>query len=105
MNLQTVAVLVCEIDADFTLGLSTVESRWTVPDGRMIQHGEPLDRYSVIDGYGGSRAIQYESILLVQNLVFTDANIYTCEVRDIRDSSSPGPWVTAQVHLHLRGND
>ena len=100
-SLQTVAFLVCEIVADFTLELSTVESRWTVPDGRTIENGESFDQYRMIQGPG---VREYESLLLVQNLIYTDADIYTCEVRDIRDSNSLGPWIPAQVHLQLLGN-
>ena len=66
----------------------------------MIENGRPIDHYILTQGpVSGS----YATILLVQNLIYTDANVYTCEVRDIRDP--PGPWITAQVHLQLKGND
>ena len=97
-NIQTVAFLVCIIDADFERNLTTVESRWAMSDGGMIEVG---DKYFKSQGPG---VTPYESILAVQYLIYTDADIYTCEVRDIRDSNSPGPWIPAQVHLQLLGN-
>jgi len=95
---QIAAILVCEIDADFSLELTTVESRWTVSDGGMIEVGY---KYFIGQGPGIHPC---ESILVVRYLIYTDADIYTCEVRDIRDSDSPGPWIPAQVHLQLLGN-
>jgi len=97
-NLQTAALLVCIIDADFECSLSTVESRWTVSDGGMIEVGY---KYFIGQGPG---IYPCESILVVRYLIYTDANIYTCEARDIHDSNSPGPWIPAQVHLQLLGN-
>ena len=100
-RLQTFSSLECEIVADFPLTLSTVETRWIVPDGRTIENARPMDQYILTQGLVRD---SYKTILLVQNLMYTDANIYTCEARDTHNSS-PEPWIPAQVHLQLKGND
>ena len=50
------------------------------------------------NGEGG-----YLSIFLIQPTIYSDANTYTCEVRDIRDPDDRGPWLPFQVTLKLLG--
>ena len=95
--------LVCDIEANFTLGPSTIESRWILPDGRTLPVNEDLDnnKYQANDG---ASVDGYEAQLVIERLIYSDANNYTCGVRDIRDTGNRGPWISAQVSLQLEGN-
>ena len=94
--------LVCGIEANFTLGPSTVESRWILPDERILPvNGELDNKYQASDGPNGG---SFEALLIIERLIYSDANNYTCGVRDIRDAGNRGPWISAQVSLQLEGN-
>ena len=101
-RLTVFSSLTCVIQADFTLGTTTVtvESRWTLPNGTIIRIHDDSDRHFVSQGPGDG---EYLTILLIQPTIYSDANTYTCEVRDIRDPDNRGPWLPAQATLELLG--
>ena len=57
----------------------------------------------VAQGPAGMNA--YETVMIIQNLSYSDAGVYTCRVRDSRDPSNRGPWIEAQAHLQLLGKN
>ena len=89
----------CIIESNFTLSLSTVESRWIFNETTLTPGLS--GRYLVNEGEGLDD--NFETILLVQRLIYSDAGIYTCEVRDTRDPNSPGPWISDKLTLQLLG--
>ena len=93
--------LTCEIQADFPLSFTTVESRWTLPNGTIIRSHDDSGRY--IASQGSSADDEYLTILLIQPTIYSDTNTYTCEVRDRRDPDNRGPWLPAQATLQLLG--
>ena len=97
------AILRCDIFTDFELNATTlVESRWNITTGAEVQSPGTNDgKYDL--SQGGSAARVLETVLVVQNLIYNDAGVYTCRARDNRDPSNRGPWVEAQVHLQLLG--
>ena len=98
-ELNVFASLVCSVEEpNFNLSIQTVEIRWMF-NGTVIN--ESGGRYFITNGDGLSG--NYETILLIQQLIYSDAGIYRCEVRDIRDNSSPGPWISDEVNLQLLG--
>ena len=99
--LSSLALLVCVIDAGFHLNASTVESRWTTPTNGEVQiPGTTAEKYILTQGSGGSG---FESLLLIQNISYSDAGEYTCRVRDTRNASNRGPWIEEQLSLELLG--
>ena len=102
-QLLVFAFLTCEIEADFELNSTTVESRWIAPNETVVRGSENPGKYAV--SQGPTTADGYESVLLIQQLIYSDANTYTCEVRDIRDPSNRGDWMSFQVTLQLLGKD
>ena len=99
---STLAILVCVINADFNLNSSTVESRWTTPTNEeIIVHGTADEKY--ILNQGPSEETGFESLLLIQNISYSDAGEYTCRVRDTRNASNRGPWIEEQLSLELLG--
>ena len=101
MQLTIFCTLTCEIQADFPLSFTTVESRWTFPNGTIITPNDDSDRYFVSQGPGIDN--EYLTIIIIQPTIYSDANTYTCEVRDIRDPDNRGPWLPAQATLQLLG--
>ena len=102
IDFTTFASLLCIVnsnESNFTLSVSTVESRWIVNE-TVLTPGQS-DRYFVNEGDGPDG--EFETILLIQRLIYSDAGNYTCEVRDTRDSNSPGPWISDQLTLQLLG--
>ena len=91
----------CRIEADFPLNHTSVKSRWILPDGTILQVNQNYDKYFVNQG---DSAGGYETLLFIKRLSYSDADTYTCEVRDGRDPDTPGPWMTFQVTLQLLGN-
>ena len=98
--LRSLAILRCEIAANFSLDLNTVESRWILPNGSDVKVNDNNDdKYLVTQGVTST----YETILLIRNLTYSDANTYTCEIRDIRDPNNRGEWLPFEVTLQLLG--
>ena len=93
--------LICEIQANFSLSTTTVESRWILPNSTIIRPNDDDGRYIVSQGLDSED--EYLTILLIQPTIYSDANTYTCEVRDIRDPDNRGPWLPAQATLQLLG--
>ena len=91
----------CRIEADFSLS-TAVESRWILPNGMFLRVNENDEKYNVVR-QGESTADTYETQLLIQQLSYSDANTYTCEVRDVRDPDDSGPWLTYEATLQLLG--
>ena len=89
------------IEADFPLNLTSVNSRWTLPNGTILQVHQNYGKYFVNQGVAAGG---YETLLYIQQLSYSDADTYTCEVRDGRDPDTPGPWMTFQVTLQLLGD-
>ena len=97
------AILRCDIFTNFELNITTwVESRWSITTGAEAQSPGTNDgKYDL--SQGESTESDLETALVVQNLIYSDAGVYTCRARDSRDPSNRGPWVEAQVHLQLLG--
>ena len=95
------STLTCEIQADFPLSTTTVESRWTLPNGTIIGANDDSGRYSVVQGSNGGGG--YLIMLLIRPTIYSDANTYTCGVRDIRNPDSHGRWLSSQATLRLLG--
>ena len=101
-GLLTFAILLCGINADFQLNGTAVESRWITQTGEEILVGT-TEKYLL--SQGSSVTDDLDSLLVVQNLTYSDAGTYICRARDTRDPSNRGPWVEAQVHLQLVGKN
>ena len=99
-QLTIFSTLTCEIRAEFPISGASVESRWLLPNGTIIRIGVDIGRFFVSQGPSDG---EYLTILLIQPTIYSDANTYTCEVRDIRDSDNRGPWLPAQATLKLLG--
>ena len=97
------AILRCDIFTNFELNTTTsVESRWNITTGAEVEYpGNNDGKYDLIQGEG--EVSDLETLLVVRNLQYSDAGVYTCRARDNRDPSNRGPWVEAQVHLQLLG--
>ena len=97
------AVLGCDIFTDFELNTTTlVESRWNITTGAEVQSPGTNDgKYDLTQGENAVSDL--ETLLIVKNLIYSDAGMYTCRARDNRDPPNRGPWVEAQVHLQLLG--
>ena len=99
--LQPFVFITCQIEANFTLSGSSVESQWILPNGTTISvNDEDNNRYEITQGMGPGG---YESVLLIQPIIYSDAGTYSCQVRDKRDPDNIGPWITDQANLILRG--
>ena len=46
---------------------------------------------------------KYETIILIGNSSYSDEGLYSCQVRDKRNESSLGPWLSSTVYLRLLG--
>ena len=100
----TFGFLRCEISANFTLNGTTVESRWNISTTvEVLVPGSSDGKYDVSQGPAAMNV--YETVMIIQNVSYSDAGVYTCRVRDSRDPSNRGPWVEAQVHLQLLGKN
>ena len=96
-------ILRCEIFTNFQLNTTTsVESRWSITTGAEVESpGSNDDKYDLSQGENTENVL--ETLLVVQNITYSDAGVYTCRARDNRNPSNRGPWVEAQVHLQLLG--
>ena len=95
------AFITCEIVASFPLNGSSVESRWFLPSGTVVTINDGSEnKYEIFQGDGPN---EYETNLLIQPIIYSDAETYTCEVRDTRDPSDIGDWISAQATLVLLG--
>ena len=100
----TFGVLRCDIFANFTLNRTTIESRWNISTTvEVLVPGSSDDKYDISQGPAAMNG--YETLMIIQNLSYIDAGVYTCRVRDSRDPSNRGPWVEAQAHLQLLGKN
>ena len=91
----------CEIVASFPLNGSSVESRWFLPNGTVVNIHDGIEsKYEIIQGIGPD---EYETNLLIQPIIYSDAGNYTCEVRDTRDPNDIGDWISVQATLVLLG--
>ena len=93
----------CEIEANFTLSDSTVESQWILPNGTVLQLKHSDGKYLTYQGLAVDQS-RFETFILIQELIYSDAGTYTCQVRDIRDSDNRGPWMSFEATLQLLGN-
>ena len=100
-QLTSFSTVTCEIEADFPLSTTAVESRWILPNCTTIKINADSGRYSVTQGPNGDDG--YITILLIRPTIYSDENTYTCEVRDIRDPDNRGPWLPFQATLQLLG--
>ena len=99
--INTFVFITCEIVASFPLNGSSVESRWFLPNGTVVTFNDGSEsKYEIIQGDGPD---EYETIVLIQPIIYSDAGNYTCEVRDRRDPNDIGDWISAQATLVLLG--
>ena len=93
----------CEIEANFTLSDSTVESQWILPNGTALElrlnYGKYFTNQGPVEVPPG-----FETIILINELIYSDAGTYTCQVQDIRDPDNRGPWMSSEATLQLLGN-
>ena len=99
----TNGIVTCEIEANFTLISSTVESQWNLPNGTILElglnYGKYITNQGPLDNPPG-----FETIITIRELIYSDAGTYTCQVRDIRDPDNRGPWMLFEATLQLLGN-
>ena len=101
-RLITFSVLRCDVFTNFALNI--VETRWNITTGAEVQSPGTNDgKYDLTQGE--SAVSDLETLLIVQRLIYSDVDVYTCRARDNRDASNRGPWVEAQVHLQLLGKE
>ena len=100
-TLVTSAFIRCDIEADFNLIDSTVQSRWILPDRTVLKLRHRDGKYFTNQGRGLSK---FETHILIQELIYSDAGTYTCQVQDIRDRNNRGPWMSFETTLQLLGN-
>ena len=93
----------CEIEADFNLSGSTVGSQWILPNGTVLEVGRKYEKYVPSQGEGENPS-KFETLILIQELIYSDAGTYTCQVQDIRDPDNLGPWMSFEATLQLLGN-
>ena len=93
----------CEIDADFNLSDSTVQSQWILPNGTVLELRHRDGKYVTNQGPAVDSSI-FETFNLIQELIYSDAGTYTCQVQDIRDPYNHGPWMSSEATLQLLGN-
>ena len=103
--LKPFAILACSIQGDFEISSATVESTWITPsDVTVLISGPSDDKYVLTQGMVQSGLESgFESVLLVQDILYNDEGTYTCRVRDIRNTSNLGPWIEAPLNLQLLG--
>ena len=100
-TINTFVFITCEIVASFPLNGSSVEPRWFLPSGTVVNINDGSEnKYEVIQGIGPNG---FETTLLIQPSIYSDAGNYTCEVRDTRDPNDIGDWISAQATLALLG--
>ena len=98
---NTFAILACSIQGDFKISSATVESSWITPSGvTVLFPGTSDDKYVLTQGPIESG---FDSVLLVQDILYNDEGTYICQVRDIRNTSNLGPWIEAPLNLQLLG--
>ena len=98
---NTFSILVCSIQGDFEISSATAESSWITPSGvTVLFPGTSDDKYVLTQGPVESG---FDSVLLVQDILYNDEGTYTCRVRDIRNTSNLGPWIEAPLNLQLVG--
>ena len=99
--LKPFVILACSIQGDFEISSATVESSWITPAGvTVLIPGTSDNKYVLTQGLVESG---FDTVLLVQDVLYTDEGTYTCRVRDIRDTSNLGPWIEAPLNLQLLG--
>lgn len=98
-QLNSFTFIICAIEP---VNIS-VDTRWVLPSGKIISRAQE-GRFLVSRGEAALRngETSLSSLLLIQNLSYHDAGIYTCEVRST--SMCEQDWPTsATVELQLQG--
>ena len=98
-SLAIFTFITCEVEANFSL-VGNVESQWILPNGTLIRVNSDNSKYAISQGPGLDN---FETNLLINELIYSDSEKYTCEVRDIRDPDNVGDWISAQATLTLVG--
>ena len=81
-----------------------VFTHWTLPNGAVIEFGDGSNpRFVVSQGNNNLDNISLNTILLIQNITYEDANTYTCEARNTSDTTTPFVWYRNTVELQLLG--
>ena len=80
---------------------ATIAIRWTLPNGTMIPQGT-TDRLFVDQGSGRTMD-RINVVLIISQLSYQDAGVYTCEVMDL--TIPDAPWIPATVELQLNGKN
>ena len=93
----------CGIEANFTLSDSKVESQWILPNETVLEVRRNYEKYLINQGTAEDPS-KFETYILIQELIYSDAGTYTCQVRDIRDPDNRGPWMSFEATLQLLGN-
>ena len=98
-NLTPVTFLLCVV----TPALNSL-TRWILPNGTIINFGDDSNlRIFASQGFNSMNSTALNTILLIQNISYEDAGTYTCEARNMSDSTTPIPWYSAKVELQLLG--
>ena len=99
--LKPFSILVCSIQGDFEISSNTVDSTWITPSGvTVLIPGTSDNKYVLTQG---EVVPGFDSVLLVQDILYNDEGTYICRVRDIRNTSNLGPWIEAPLNLQLLG--
>ena len=88
-----------------TIQVDDYESRWITPSDEILEFGAATSiKYIVSQSRVteiGSRQEVAATVLVIRELLYTDAGNYTCEVRNSSDSSAQ--WVSDIVRVLLLG--
>ena len=95
--LDVFATLICVI----TPSNLTIASRWNLPNGNIVTE-DTTGRFIVYQGPGGGRL---DVLLLIDQLSYQDAGVYTCEVMDLDPTIPDASWIPATVELQLNGKN
>ena len=97
-SVNTFTPLFCEVTPDNV----TIAIRWNLPNGNIVTEGT-TGRFFVEQGLGGLGRLNV--LLLISQLSYQDAGVYTCEVMDLDPTIPDAPWIPATVELKLNGKN
>ena len=73
-TLVTYGFVRCEIEADFNLSDSTVQSQWILPNGTVLELRHRDGKYVTQQGPAVDSSI-FETFTLIQELIYSDAGL------------------------------
>ena len=104
-RLGSLVILTCLLEPETTQA-DDYESRWITPSDEILEFGAATTSTKYIVSQSrvteiGSRQEVAATVLVIRELLYTDAGNYTCEVQNSSDSSAQ--WVSDIVRVLLLG--